>query len=137
MLSREDKGSKGTRETRLRRDKVRARRAGAAAREGAFKGRAGAARRTACASMPRAHGRDGRKGLEQLLDHSHDKPVRTGSGPALRRPSLPTRPPPEAPLPLQRQMAIDRCDAPPGGPCPRTRVLTLQHAEHQDSTLYR
>lgn len=84
--------------------------------------------------MPRAHGRDGRKGLEQLLDLSHDKPAGL-KGCAFRRPSLPSRPPPDAPLLLQRQMAIDRGDAPADGP--GTRVITLQHAEHQDSTLYR
>lgn len=84
--------------------------------------------------MPRAHGRLGRPGLEQPLDRSLDEPAPKGCGP-LRRPSLPSRPPPEAPLPLQRQMAIDGGDAPAdgAGPC----VITLQHAEHQDSTLYR
>lgn len=84
--------------------------------------------------MPRAHGRDGRKGLEQLLDQSHDKSVGYKGCGSFRRPSLPSRPPPEAPLLLQRQMAIDH-DAPPGGA--GTRVITLQHADHQDSTLYR
>ncbi|XP_053603151.1 glycogen debranching enzyme isoform X2 [Plodia interpunctella] len=40
--------------------------------------------------------------------------------------------------PCQRQMAIDRAGAESGVPRPpRTRVITLEHAAHNDSTLYR